>query len=238
MHFRTLSSVVAAATQDAERHIKMASAADAAYTGEDFDLQKLAEDGFPPEATDEKKKSKRDEKSEKDEKRDDKEKKAAADYAMKLAEALRLAAPMVEKLAAQSPLDAPGPRVMASEQVGSQQLPKPPKAKTDPGKTGVGATGTLANNAKTASLDWTKDKTAGTAYVQAKLAQAELLSQLGQAEAAEHILAKLAQDPSSPQPSLPPNSGNAGGLTLMPDARSRSSSLKRRRRTTWSPRRR
>jgi len=214
MHFRTLSSMVAAATQDAERAIKMASAADAVRTSEDFDLQKLAEDGLPPEAVE----KKRAEKSEKDEKRGDKEKKAAVDHAMKLAEALRIAAPMVEKLAAQSPLDAPGPAVVASPQVGAQQLPKPPKAKTDPGKSGVGSTGTLATNAKdVASVDWTKNKEAGAAYVQAKLAQAELLAKLGQSEAAEHILAKLAQDPSSPQPSLPPNSGPAGGLQLMPD---------------------
>lgn len=217
MHIRTLSSMVAAATQDAERAIKMASAADAVRTSEDFDLQKLAEDGLPPEAV-EKKRSEKSEKSEKDEKRDDKEKKAAVDHAMKLAEALRIAAPMVEKLAAQSPLDAPGPAVVASPQVGAQQLPKPPKAKTDPGKSGVGSTGTLATNAKdVASVDWTKNKEAGAAYVQAKLAQAELLAKLGQSEAAEHILAKLAQDPSSPQPSLPPNSGPAGGLQLMPD---------------------
>lgn len=215
MSFRTLSSMVAAATQEAERHIKMASAADAIGTT-DFDIQKLAEDGLPPEATDDKKKAKA--KEEKDEKEGDKEKKSSIDYAFKLAEALRIAAPMVEKLAEQSPLDAPGPQVMASQQVGSQQLPKPPKAKTDPGKSGVGATGTLETNAKDVkSVDWTKNKEASSAFVQAKLAQAELLAKLGHAEAADHILAKLAQDPSSPQPVLPPNSGPAGALQLMPD---------------------
>lgn len=215
MSFRTLSSMVAAATQEAERHIKMASAADAIGTT-DFDIQKLAEDGLPPEATDDKKKAKA--KEEKDEKEGDKEKKSSIDYAFKLAEALRIAAPMVEKLAEQSPLDAPGPQVMASQQVGSQQLPKPPKAKTDPGKSGVGTTGTLETNAKDVkSVDWTKNKEASSAFVQAKLAQAELLAKLGHAEAADHILAKLAQDPSSPQPVLPPNSGSAGALQLMPD---------------------
>ena len=215
MSFRTLSSMVAAATQEAERHIKMASAADAIGTT-DFDIQKLAEDGLPPEATDDKKKAKA--KEEKDEKEGDKEKKSSIDYAFKLAEALRIAAPMVEKLAEQSPLDAPGPQVMASQQVGSQQLPKPPKAKTDPGKSGVGATGTLETNAKDLkSMDWTKNKEASSAFVQAKLAQAELLAKLGHAEAADHILSKLAQDPSSPQPVLPPNSGSAGALQLMPD---------------------
>lgn len=215
MSFRTLSSMVAAATQEAERHIKMASAADAIGTT-DFDIQKLAEDGLPPEATDDKKKAKA--KEEKDEKEGDKEKKSSIDYAFKLAEALRIAAPMVEKLAEQSPLDAPGPQVMASQQVGSQQLPKPPKAKTDPGKSGVGTTGTLETNAKDVkSVDWTKNKEASSAFVQAKLAQAELLAKLGHAEAADHILSKLAQDPSSPQPVLPPNSGPAGALQLMPD---------------------
>lgn len=212
--FRTLGDIVGTALDDATHQIKMASAAAAPRSGGgDFELDlfgKVAEDESEEKAK----------KDEKKEKKDDGEKRAAASYATKLAEALELAAPIVQKLAAdgaRSPIDAPGPAVVASAQMGAAQFPKSPKAATDPGKEGVGPQGALATNAKDLkSTDWTKNKEASDAFVASKIAQASLLRQLGQHEAAEAIL-KVAQDPSSPQPSLPANSGGGIRPAIMPN---------------------
>ncbi len=209
---RTLSDLVTSALADADRHIKLASAADGA--------PKLA--AFPPDEDDKdaKAKSKKDEDEKKSKKDgDDGEKRASATHALKLAEALLLAAPhleeMVQKLA-QSPIDAPGPKVAPTPQPGASSIPKPPTAAADPGKEGVGPQGTLAtnDNLKTSAL---ADKAGAEAYVASKIAQANLLDLLGQTEAAQSVREKLAQDPSSPQPNIPANTGTAGKLTLDPN---------------------
>lgn len=216
--FRTLSELVSTALTDATHQIKVASAASVPrFGGTDVDFLKLAGEDTAHEEP----KSKKDEKDEKKSKKEeDGEKRAAVSYAMKVAEALELAAPIVQKLAEadRSPIDAPGPAVMAGSQMGAASFPKSPKAATDPGKEGVGAVGTLATNAKDLkSADWTKNKEASEAFVATKIAQAKLLRDLGQVEAADAILSKIAQDPSSPQPNLPPNSGGGIRPAVMPN---------------------
>jgi len=82
---------------------------------------------------------------------------------------------------------------------------------------------------KTAS-DITRDRGAATAMLRAKVAQAETMIELGQDAEAERLLreveavqAKLAQDPSSPQPVMPAHSNafmlstEPGGASHIPD---------------------
>lgn len=191
-------------------------------------------------------------KDDEDDKKDkDKEKKASAreviadaDHAMKLAEALVLGSNIVSaKLASggRSPLDAPGPQVHES---GMQHVPTVPKAHskvvptisgpaTNAGPNGLptdkadftstGDESGRAQNHPGKTAGWTQSKEASAKVLRAKTAQAEVLMNLGQIDAAQAILdevklasEKLAQDPSSPQPSMGPKSANPGALDTEP----------------------
>lgn len=159
----------------------------------------------------------------------------SAAHALKLATALEHSAHIVAKLA-NSPLDAPGPAVMESGFEGaattspkahanvSDKITGPSLSNSDLPTDKADHTGKLDgqqppnNTGKKASLD----KTASARMLRAKQAQAEMLLRLGQTKAAELVLAeveKLAQDPSSPQPSLPAHS-NDFMLTKDPDVNS------------------
>lgn len=230
---RTLSDLVSGALSQSTEAIKTASAKDSAPV---FDFEKIAAEGLPPEATDGKKdddakasKSKDDDKGEKkappkskkdkdDDKDDAKEKRATIAEAHRYAGALKIAAVEVEKLALHQ-----DPKVAPTAQPGASSIPKPPKASTDPGKEGVHGTQltrVAGGGEKVSAQQWVKDKGAAAAAINAKIASASVLADLGLKDAADHVLAeaeamKLAQDPSSPQPQLPAP-GN-GGHTLAID---------------------
>lgn len=225
---KTLQSMVASALDTATRHLKTASAVDAVVGKSPADIDKLAAEMAPESKNDDKKPPfmKKDD----DKKKDESEKRASIETAEKLAMALGVVSEIfVNKVAERSPIDAPGPKVMAADNSGQAKHPTPPKAKVEPPKSGVGPVGHLADNAdvkKTAG--WTKNPEAAKTVIATKLAQVELLNTLGQVEAATDLLTqvegiakeaglKLAQDPSSPQPNIPANNGSGGRvLALMP----------------------
>lgn len=144
-----------------------------------------------------------------------------AEYGMKVAEALDRCIPMM-KTSTESPvMAAPGPQVLKSELVNaSAKAPVSvtnsltPGEKSDGGGT-VGETGKLQNTAddfaglNTPEKSAAHDKRAAIAFIESKVAQAEMLQAVGQDAAAKTILAeartlnaKLAADPSSPQPKI------------------------------------
>lgn len=84
-----------------------------------------------------------------------------------------------------------------------------PTDKTD--FTSTGDESGRAKNHPGKTAGWTRSKEASVTLLRAKTAQAEVLMNLGQIEAAEALLsevAKLSQDPSSPQPSMPAHSSS------------------------------
>lgn len=211
---------------------------------------KLAEDvpwdDTPPKSKDED--EKKDKEKDKEKKASAREVITDADYAMKLAEALVLGSNIVSaKLASshgRSPLDAPGPQVHAS---GMQHAPTVPKAHskvvptisgppTNAGPNGLPtnkadftSTGDQSGRAKNhpgktaGDQSWTQNAEATAKLLRAKTAQAEVLMNLGQVDAAQVILdevklasEKLAQDPSSPPPNMGPTTANPGKLDTEP----------------------
>ena len=141
-----------------------------------------------------------------------------------------------------SPLSAPGPDVMSSGFIGEQtahpraqstvsgRIPGPSLSNSDLPTSKADHTGKLDgqmppnNTGKTAG--WTRSKEASERVLRAKVAQAELLSRLGQTKAAEALMQevyKQAQDPSSPPPELPAHnesfrmSTEPGESSMIPD---------------------
>lgn len=143
-----------------------------------------------------------------------------AAYAMKLATALQLGSGIVQEKLAFSAVDAPGPAVTASGHMDAPSRPTAsstvtgkitgptvgpgglPTTKDDFTTTDAGG-GVVNHPGKTAG--WTQDPEAVRRVIRAKTAQAEVFTAMGDTAAAEKLLAeiKLAQDPSSPQPSMP-----------------------------------
>jgi hypothetical protein len=236
----TLHDIVNRALSGSEASLKLASAADTAPTSGSLDfldaeLPKIASDDSPfPHAESKPKKKDKDDEEEQD-------KKASqiisdADFAMKLASALELGANIVStKLASHgtSPLNAPGPAVSMGQHQGPPAAPKATSKVTDritgpstQGPNGLPTTkadftspndhsGRAKNHpGKTAS--WTQDPKAAAAVLRAKVAQADMLIEMGQVEAAQSILdevrSKVAQDPSSPQPEMGSTTANPGKL--------------------------
>jgi hypothetical protein len=143
-----------------------------------------------------------------------------ADFAMKLASALEIGANIVSTKLAQSAIDAPGPAVTASGHQTTSTIPtansvvtgKITGATTGPGGlpttkddfTSVNAGGGVTNHPeKTAG--WTSDPETVRRVIRAKTAQAEVFAAMGDKASADRLLneIKLAQDPSSPQPTMP-----------------------------------
>lgn len=143
-----------------------------------------------------------------------------ASYAMKLATALQIGSGIVQEKLAHSPLDAPGPAVTASGNMGAPTHPT--ASSTVTGKitgptTGPGGLATTKDDFTTTdagggvvnhpgkTAGWTQNPESVRRVINAKIAQAEVFASMGDTAAAEKLLAevKLAQDPSSPQPSLP-----------------------------------
>lgn len=204
---------------------------------------KLASDD---EDEDDRRPPKKDEKKEPEKKASVHEIVEDADYAMKLAEALTLGSNIVAaKLASDgTALGAPGPQVHQSGMQHAPTIPKA-HSKVKPTISGP-ATNAGPNGLPTSKADftspndqsgraknhpgktaadeaWTKSKTASIRLMRAKTAQAETLIELGQIAAAEKLLdevraeqAKLAQDPSSPQPVMPAHATNPGALDTEP----------------------
>lgn len=240
---RTLKELVSKSLSEADQQLKLASASDAVVRGEDGDFDFLGtktafeDDSFPgrksDDESDEKKRKEKEESKKKSEKdKDEKEKRAEIAYAADISKALLLAVPIAEKLAemektaaaGHSPLNAPGPKVMKAEDKGQTRLPKPGPVSAPTGDNAkAGPQGTLPTNKPDyKSPDWTKNKEAAVAFIEAKTKQANLLAELGQTEAADQIRleieatrSKVAEDPSSPQAVLP-GKGN-GGKSLAVD---------------------
>lgn len=227
----TLAEIVNSALSSSEGSLKLASARDVVLPDTSFDFLeaelKLAED---EEKEDE---EKEEGKAPPFKKKKEEEKKASlssvvddAVYAQKLAEALTLGAGVVVKLA-NSPVDAPGPAVMESGMLTTQTIaPKATSTVTDKitgPTTGPGGLPTTkadftslndesgaAKNHPGKTAAWTTSREASLRVMRSKMAQAEVLMSMGQTKAAEDLLtsvreaqSKLAQDPSSPQPTLP-----------------------------------
>jgi hypothetical protein len=178
----------------------------------------------PPEK---KKRDKEDKDKDKDE-----EKKAAygqvvsdADFALKLAEALEDGSSIImAKLASGTVHDAPGPQVMESDFINATtQAPKATASVsekiTGPAAHGVGGLpsnkadftspkqdrGDAPRNEPGKTAGFTRNKEASARVLRAKIAQAETLMSMGRVAEADRLLneVKVAQDPSSPQPSMP-----------------------------------
>lgn len=252
----TLREIINSALTGSEEELKLASARGASPAEEvDFlatelpaPKTKVAHEAgeTPAEERAEKKKEEKDKKASREEIFGD------ADYAMKLAKALRVSSGILRaKIAKGDALSAPGPKVMKSEDHGTTHSPKPQGGVTEkitgghlPGPASLpttredftsmgdesGAPHNHPGGKTSAAEDWTKSKTASMRLLRAKLAEAETLMQMGQTSAAQVLLdevkeaqAKLAQDPSSPQPVMPPHGEGIhldtepGAATHIPD---------------------
>lgn len=240
----TLREIIDGALSESDAALKMASASAAAPAEETDFLADELPAAKTKTAHDEAHETPAEERAEEAAKKKAKEheKKASrdqvvgdADYAMKLAKALRVSSGILRaKIAKGDALSAPGPQVMAGADHGTTKSPKPqPGGVTDkiegghlPGPASLPTTrhdftsvkdesGAPKNHpGKTASkVDWTKSKTASLRMLRAKMAEAETLMAAGQTELADKLLAeikegqaKLAQDPSSPPPVMPGHS--------------------------------
>lgn len=137
-----------------------------------------------------------------------------AEEALHFAECLDVAAGIVEKLAESVPETLPATETRGLDE--TMSVPKPSGSgapSTAPHlESQVSVQGVVNNNAgmtinPTGPTGAGPSKTASLSLIRAKLAQAEVLKNLGQVKLAEDLLAsaeaeaaKLAQDPSSPQP--------------------------------------
>lgn len=149
-----------------------------------------------------------------------------ASYGLKLAQALEAGAAVVQKVA-NSPLSAPGPAVTASGfENASTVSPKATSTVTDKITGGTTTAGNLPTNINEHTGKTAAERAATESLIRSKEAQADVLRAMGRTEEADKLaseIKKLAQDPSSPQPSMPAHSDSfrlstePGESTAIPD---------------------
>ena len=227
---KTLSQLVNSALSEADHSIKLASARDAEVTENSHDF--LADELSIPTVEVEEPKAQA--KQEKPKVASDEAVLEDAAFAMKLASALDTAAGVVNEVnkvamprgggAAPGPhqhTKAPGPAVMEGTHIDAKTTSPKAQSGSVPGNQASHGGGPMheagsleTNQSDYRDPDWTKNKEAAAALIQAKIAEAETLENMGQLDAAERVLmqaksiedqlmGKFAADPSSPQASMP-----------------------------------
>lgn len=225
---KSLNDIVSSALSEADHGIKLASARDATVPDAgDFLADELSIPGAAPSLVPAAATPKGEAKVASEDILTD------ASYAMKLASALDTAAGVIVELNAKvaDGGDAASPVVSQAEHQVPLTVPKAQNnsltaAVASHGGGPQGPQGELQTNKEEFTTpDWTKNKEAAARIINAKVAQAEQLEAVGQLEAAQMLLKeasalndsiKVAGDPSSPQASLPANSGGGVDLTVDP----------------------
>ena len=187
---KSLSEIVSAAIGSADAQLKLASAHDAVVRNDgDFLAAELAipSTRSPKEIATPEPQARKTASAVLDD----------AAHGLQIADALDAMVGVFSKFAADA-ISAPGPAVLASGHINEKTVsPKAQSSHKEPASvvttTSTGPNGMATNESEYRDPDWTKNKEAADAYVSSKVAQAQMLRELGQEAAAQRIEAEIAK---------------------------------------------